>query len=79
MHVCNARMQGGYNITTLVDLLDDAELGGLAAKGLSQTILLFDAFFDVEQKAHTVTSTATCTLHILTQGPFTLLAANHTA
>ena len=43
-------IQGGYNITTLVELLDDAELGALAAKGLSQTILLFDAFFDVEQK-----------------------------
>ena len=71
-------MQGGYNITTLVELLDDAELGGLAAKGLSQTILLFDAFFDVEQKAHTVTSTATCTLHIITLGPFPLLTAIHT-
>eukprot|EP01037_Dinobryon_pediforme_P018489 gene18488-18766_t len=44
-------MQGGYNIATLVELLDDAALGELAAKGLSQTILMFEAFFDVEQKA----------------------------
>lgn len=43
--------QGGYNIATLVELLDDAALGELAAKGLSQTILMFEAFFDVEQKA----------------------------
>jgi aconitase B len=31
--------------------LDDPDLGALAAKGLSQTILMFEAFFDVETKA----------------------------
>ncbi|RYG65763.1 aconitate hydratase B, partial [archaeon] len=44
-------MQGGYNILTLVELLDHATLGGRAAAALSQTILMFDAFHDVEAKA----------------------------
>ena len=44
-------MQGGYNIQPLIDLLDDAELAPLAAKGLSHTLLMFDSFHDVEEKA----------------------------
>jgi aconitate hydratase 2/2-methylisocitrate dehydratase len=44
-------MQGGYNIHTLIDLLDNAELGGIAADGLSKTLLMFDSFYDVEAKA----------------------------
>ncbi|MFA5630996.1 MAG: bifunctional aconitate hydratase 2/2-methylisocitrate dehydratase [Porticoccaceae bacterium] len=44
-------MLGGYNIATLVDLLDDAALASLAAKQLKHTLLMFDAFHDVEQKA----------------------------
>jgi aconitate hydratase 2 / 2-methylisocitrate dehydratase len=44
-------MQGGYNIGTLVELLDHPILGSAAADGLSSTILLFDAFHDVEDKA----------------------------
>tara|TARA_R110002072_G_scaffold216658_2_gene374098 strand:+ start:5940 stop:8534 length:2595 start_codon:yes stop_codon:yes gene_type:complete len=43
-------MLGGYNITTLVDLLDDAELGEAAAEELKHTLLMFDAFHDVEEK-----------------------------
>jgi aconitate hydratase 2/2-methylisocitrate dehydratase len=43
-------MHGGYNIETLVALLDDAELAELAAKELKETILMFDAFHDVEEK-----------------------------
>jgi len=43
-------MLGGYNITTLVELLDDAELGAAAAEELSQTLLMFDAFHDVAEK-----------------------------
>ena len=43
-------MQGGYNVATLVDLLkDSSELGQAAAKELSHTLLVFDAFYDVEQ------------------------------
>lgn len=44
-------MLGGYNIATLVELLDDAELAGLAAEELKDTLLMFDAFHDVEEKA----------------------------
>ena len=44
-------MQGGYNIETLVALLDDAELAPLAAAELKHTLLMFDAFHDVAEKA----------------------------
>nr|WP_234464874.1 bifunctional aconitate hydratase 2/2-methylisocitrate dehydratase [Stutzerimonas stutzeri] len=44
-------MQGGYNIATLVDLLDSAELGAVAAEQLKHTLLMFDAFHDVAEKA----------------------------
>ena len=44
-------MLGGYNIQPLVDLLDDAEVGTLAAEQLKFTLLMFDAFHDVEEKA----------------------------
>ncbi len=44
-------MQGGYNIHTLVELLDDAELGSVAAEQLKHTLLMFDAFHDVAEKA----------------------------
>lgn len=43
-------MHGGYNIETLVALLDDAELAELAAEELKHTLLMFDAFHDVEEK-----------------------------
>ena len=44
-------MVGGYNIATLVELLDDEELGELAADQLCHTLLVFDAFHDVDAKA----------------------------
>ncbi|MBO7380709.1 MAG: bifunctional aconitate hydratase 2/2-methylisocitrate dehydratase, partial [Neisseriaceae bacterium] len=44
-------MLGGYNIAPLVDLLDDAKLGPIAANGLKHTLLMFDAFNDVKEKA----------------------------
>ncbi|MFO1418764.1 MAG: bifunctional aconitate hydratase 2/2-methylisocitrate dehydratase [Methylotetracoccus sp.] len=44
-------MLGGYNVAPLIDLLSDAELGGAAAKALSSTLLVFDAFHDVQEKA----------------------------
>jgi aconitate hydratase 2/2-methylisocitrate dehydratase len=43
-------MHGGYNIETLVSLLDDADLAELAAEELKHTLLMFDAFHDVEEK-----------------------------
>jgi len=44
-------MLGGYNISVLIELLDDANLGAIAAEGLKKTLLVFDAFHDVEEKA----------------------------
>ncbi|RZI80940.1 MAG: bifunctional aconitate hydratase 2/2-methylisocitrate dehydratase, partial [Rubrivivax sp.] len=44
-------MLGGYNIHPLVELLDDAVVGGIAAEGLKKTLLMFDAFHDVKEKA----------------------------
>ena len=43
-------MQGGYNIATLVELLDDASLAELAGEQLKHTLLMFDAFNDVKEK-----------------------------
>jgi aconitate hydratase 2/2-methylisocitrate dehydratase len=40
-------MLGGYNIATLVELLEDAELAELAGEQLNHTLLMFDAFHDV--------------------------------
>ncbi|WP_456296208.1 bifunctional aconitate hydratase 2/2-methylisocitrate dehydratase [Vibrio sp. AK197] len=44
-------MQGGYNIEPLVTLLDDEQLAPIAVEALSHTLLMFDAFYDVEEKA----------------------------
>jgi aconitate hydratase 2 / 2-methylisocitrate dehydratase len=44
-------MLGGYNISTLIDLLDDAQVGSVAARGLTKTLLMFDQFHDVQAKA----------------------------
>ncbi|HEX6705161.1 MAG TPA: bifunctional aconitate hydratase 2/2-methylisocitrate dehydratase [Albitalea sp.] len=44
-------MLGGYNIGPLIDLLDDAAVGAVAANGLKKTLLMFDQFHDVKDKA----------------------------
>ena len=44
-------MLGGYNIATLVELLDETELAAAAADELCHTLLMFDAFHDVAEKA----------------------------
>jgi len=44
-------MVGGYNVKPLIDLLDDAEVADVAAAGLKKTLLMFDAFHDVAEKA----------------------------
>jgi aconitate hydratase 2/2-methylisocitrate dehydratase len=43
-------MLGGYNIPPLVELLDDADVGKTSAEALKSTLLMFDAFHDVEEK-----------------------------
>ncbi|MDO8940324.1 MAG: bifunctional aconitate hydratase 2/2-methylisocitrate dehydratase [Methylicorpusculum sp.] len=44
-------MLGGYNVAPLIELLDSETLGAIAAKALSHTLLVFDAFHDVKEKA----------------------------
>jgi aconitate hydratase 2 / 2-methylisocitrate dehydratase len=44
-------MLGGYNISAMVQLLDDAAVGSIAADGLKKTLLMFDQFHDVQEKA----------------------------
>ncbi len=44
-------MLGGYNIAPLIDLLNNDALAPIAAKALSHSLLVFDAFHDVQEKA----------------------------
>ncbi|STO54312.1 bifunctional aconitate hydratase 2/2-methylisocitrate dehydratase [Canicola haemoglobinophilus] len=44
-------MQGGYNIEPLLTALDNPELAPVAVKALSSTLLMFDNFHDVAQRA----------------------------
>jgi aconitate hydratase 2/2-methylisocitrate dehydratase len=44
-------MHGGYNIVTLIESLDNNDLAELAAEELKHTLLMFDRFHDVEEKA----------------------------
>ncbi len=44
-------MQGGYNIQPLIEALDNPALAPVAANALSHTLLMFDNFYDVEEKA----------------------------
>ena len=43
-------MLGGYNIQPLIALLDSPTLGTVAAEALKHTLLMFDAFHDVQEK-----------------------------
>ena len=51
-------MLGGYNIEPLIAALDDEALASTAVTALSHTLLMFDAFHDVEEKAKTGNSYA---------------------
>ncbi len=44
-------MLGGYNISPLIELLDSPAVGAVAAAGLKKTLLMFDQFHDVKDKA----------------------------
>ena len=44
-------MHGGYNIAPLIEALDDEQLADEATRALSHTLLMFDAFYDVKEKA----------------------------
>jgi len=46
-------MVGGYNVHTLIELLENEELGDLAATALKKTLLVFDAFNQVLELSKT--------------------------
>ncbi len=56
-------MLGGYNISPLVDLLDDPAVADVAASGLKMTLLMFDQFHDVKEKADAGNAHAKAVLH----------------
>jgi len=56
-------MLGGYNISPLVDLLDDPAVADVAASGLKKTLLMFDQFHDVKEKAEAGNAHAKAVLH----------------
>ena len=45
-------MLGGYNIPPMIEALDDKDLADTAVSALSHTLLMFDAFHDVQEKAN---------------------------
>ena len=57
-------MLGGYNIGPLVDLLDDEAVAPVAAEGLKKTLLMFDQFHDVKDKADKGNLFAKTVLHL---------------
>jgi aconitate hydratase 2/2-methylisocitrate dehydratase len=69
-------MLGGYNIAPMIDLLDDEALAPIVAKGLSHTLLMFDAFYDVEEnrsnfatKTHTTNALVWYEWDVITHEP----------
>lgn len=52
-------MVGGYNVKPLIDLLDDAQTATAAAESLKKTLLMFDFFHDVAEKAKAGNAKAT--------------------
>jgi len=51
-------MLGGYNVHPLIELLDDAEVAPVAGNALKKTLLMFDYFNDVADKAKAGNATA---------------------
>tara|TARA_B100000902_G_scaffold38052_1_gene45328 strand:+ start:1512 stop:4148 length:2637 start_codon:yes stop_codon:yes gene_type:complete len=56
-------MLGGYNIDTLISLLEDEELGEIAADQLKNLVLVYDAFHDVVDLASKGVKTAESVLN----------------
>ncbi|HAF91782.1 MAG TPA: aconitate hydratase B, partial [Pseudomonas sp.] len=65
-------MQGGYNIATLVELLDNAELANTAAEQLKHTLLMFDAFHDVAERAKSGNEAAKAVMQSWAEGEWFL-------
>lgn len=61
-------MLGGYNIHPLIELLDNAALAPVAANALSKTLLMFDAYHDVVEKANSGNTVAKTVLNSWAKG-----------
>ena len=61
-------MHGGYNIGTLIALIDDDALGSHAASQLKKTLLVFDAFHDVVELANNGSANAQSVLQSWADG-----------
>ena len=61
-------MLGGFNIEPLVTLLDDAEVGLVVAEALKHTLLMFDAFHDVRERAEAGSANAQAVLRSWAEG-----------
>ena len=61
-------MLGGYNVQPLIDLLDDPLVGSIAAEGLKKTLLVFDYFHDVKEKAEQGNANAQAVLRSWAEG-----------
>ncbi|MCX4188093.1 bifunctional aconitate hydratase 2/2-methylisocitrate dehydratase [Methylophaga sp. OBS4] len=46
-------MMGGYNVQSLIELLDSEQTAAAAEKALSKTLMVYDAYHDVVEKAET--------------------------
>ncbi|MFN9448205.1 MAG: bifunctional aconitate hydratase 2/2-methylisocitrate dehydratase [Rubrivivax sp.] len=56
-------MVGGYNVHPLIELLDSADVAGIAAEALKKTLLMFDFFNDVAEKAQAGNVHAKAVMH----------------
>jgi len=65
-------MQGGYNIATLVELLENVSLCDVAAEQLKHTLLMFDAFYDVAQKVEAGNASAMAVMRSWAEGEWFL-------
>ena len=61
-------MLGGYNIEALIACLDNEALAPTAVVALSHTLLMFDAFYDVDEKAKAGNSYAKQIMHSWAEG-----------
>jgi len=61
-------MLGGYNIEALIACLDNNALAPTAVVALSHTLLMFDAFHDVDEKAKAGNSYAKQVMHSWAEG-----------
>ncbi|MCX7946342.1 MAG: bifunctional aconitate hydratase 2/2-methylisocitrate dehydratase [Hydrogenophilus sp.] len=61
-------MVGGYNVTPLIELLKDPEVGGIAAEGLKRILLVFDYFYDVKALADAGNENARAVLRSWAEG-----------